>query len=144
MYFTSRARLSLVLNYIHIPQPQPQPPQPPPPPFVLVKVDSKGRLAVVEVRGKTVAQEHGQGLGPRSRSTFDLESQTEYKNYVAQELESKPLTMCVTHYVRWERTLAFESWIQDMFNTMSTFPVHPRPPSPHPINTPRYPPLYHL
>ena len=76
---------------------------------------------MVEVRGKTVAQ--GQGLGPRTRSTFDLESQTEYKNYVAQELESKPLTMCVTHYVRWERTLAFESWTKDMFDTMSTFPV---------------------
>jgi len=62
----------------------------------------------------------------RSPSLCDLENQMEQKNSVAAEIESKPLTMCVAHYVRWERTLDFEAWIQDMFDTMSTFPVRCR------------------
>jgi hypothetical protein len=62
----------------------------------------------------------------RSPSLCDLENQMEQKNSVAAEIESKPLTMCVAHYVRWELTLDFEAWIQDMFDTMSTFPVRCR------------------
>ena len=54
------------------------------------------------------------------KSLFDLENQTEARSFAASDgvVDPKALTMVVTHLVKWEKTLEFESWIQLMFEEM--------------------------
>ena len=48
-----------------------------------------------------------------------LENDSEKRTFSADDgQEKKALTMVVTHLVKWERTLEFESWIKDLFDQM--------------------------
>ena len=54
-----------------------------------------------------------------SHSLFELENQTEARRLsVSNSHYKKPLTMVVSHFVKWERTLEFENWLKELFEIM--------------------------
>ena len=55
-----------------------------------------------------------------SNSLFELENQTEARrlSIISDSHYKKPLTMVVSHFVKWERTLEFENWLKDLFEIM--------------------------
>lgn len=54
-----------------------------------------------------------------SQSLFELENQTEARRLsVSNSHYKKPLTMVVSHFVKWERTLEFEAWLKELFEIM--------------------------
>lgn len=54
-----------------------------------------------------------------SHSLFELENQTEARRLsITSNHYNEPLTMVVSHFVKWERTLEFENWLKDLFEIM--------------------------
>ena len=54
-----------------------------------------------------------------SNSLFELENHTEARRFsLSKSHHKKPLTMVVSHFVKWERTLEFENWLKELFEAM--------------------------